>query len=124
MAQFKDIFIQLIKNMIELIKFPSHVFQLLNEKKTKYLKQDDDYNNIKDYRENLNSFLSDFTRIYSFNFVYNNIIYPEFLNTVQNIKENSNNLNHWSKFEAILYTFSCISELVTPQEMNSLNVLI
>ena len=123
MAQFKDIFIQLIKNMIELMKFPSHVFQLLNEKKTKYLKQDDEYNNIKDYRENLNSFLSDFTRIYSFNFVYNNIIYPEFLNTVQNIKENSNNLNHWSKFEAILYTFSCISELVTLKEMNSLNVL-
>ena len=123
MIQFKQTFIQLIKNMINLMTFPYDIFKLLNENKTKKLKQYDDYINIKDYRYSIKIFLTNFTRSYTFNFVYINVIFPEFKKTVERIKENPNNLNHWSKFESILCALSSIVELVKEKELNSLNVI-
>ena len=123
LAQFKGYYIQLIKNLVELIKFPSDIFKTLNEAKTKVLKHDDEYNNIKDYRYVIKQFLLNFTKDYSFNFIFNEILFPEFIKTVEKIKNNSNNLNYWSKFEAILYAFSSISELVKESELKSLNVI-
>ncbi len=123
MIQFKQIFIQLIKNMINLMTFPYDIFKLLNENKTKKVKQYDDYINIKDYRYSIKNFLTNFTRSYTFNFVYINIIYPEFTKTVERIKENPDNLNHWSKFESILCALSSIVELIKEKELDSLNVI-
>jgi len=123
MRQFKEIFIQLIKNMINLMTFPNDIFKLLNENSTKKLKQYDDYINIKDYRYSIKNFLSNFAKIYTFNFVYSNIIYPEFKKTVERIKENPNNLNHWSKFESILCALSSIVEVIKENELDSLNIV-
>ena len=83
LAQFKEYYIQLIKNLIELIKFPSDIFKTLNEAKTKVLKHDDEYNNIKDYRYVIKQFLLNFTKDYSFNFIFNEILFPEFIKTVE-----------------------------------------
>ena len=123
LSQFKGTYIQLIKNMINLMIFPNEVFSLLNINKTKSLKNNDEYNDIKDYRYSISFFLKDFTRDYSFNFVYDEIIFPEFYQTVELIKQNQNNINYWSKFEGILYSFSCIAELINENEINLLNVI-
>ena len=103
-----NLFESLIKNLIALTKFDDNVFKKLNVSKIKKLKDDDEYNNTLDYRHSIKGFLEDFSNIYGFNFIFNDIIYPEFNNIIMNIKQNQKDISLWCKLENILYILSCI----------------
>lgn len=103
-----NLFQELIMNLINLTKFDDDVFKKLNKSKIKALKDDDDYNNTLDYRHPIKNFLEDFCNIYGFNFIFNDIIYPEFNNIILNIRQNQKDISSWCKLENILYILSSI----------------
>ena len=124
MRYFKNIFIQLIQNLIFLTIFEDDIFSKLNQCKTKKLENDEDYNNTMDFRNSIKDFLKDFTLNYGFNFLFNEILYPEFINIISKIKEDPKNLILWNKLENLLYIFSCISKEINPKEKSFDNVII
>ena len=124
MLIFKNMFIQLIQNLVFLTKFEENIFSALNISRTKKLENDDEYNYTMDYRVSIKLFLEDFTLNYGFNFVYNEIIYPEFVNIISKIKENQKNINLWNKLENILFIFSCISKEIKVKDKSFENVKI
>ena len=115
-SKFKNIFQDLIKNLINLMKFEDKIFTKLNTSKTKVFKDDDEYNNTLDYRYSIKPFLEDFCDNYGFNFLFNEIIYPEFNNIILNIKQDQNNISLWGKLENILYSISCIMRVISVKE--------
>ena len=124
MKYFKNMFIQLIQNLISLTMFEDDIFSQLNQCKTKKLEDDDEYNSTIDFRESIKQFLEDFTSNYGFNFIFNEILYPEFTNIISKIKEDTKNLKLWNKLENILYIFSCISKEINPKDKSFDNVII
>ena len=113
---FNNIYQNLIKNLISLMKFDDKTFQKLNQNKSKQLKNDDEYNTIKDYRYAIKPFFEDFCQNYGFNFIFNEIIYPEFNSIISNIKQNQNDISLWCKLENILHAVSCIMRAINIQE--------
>ena len=105
---FGNIFQSLIKNLIDLTKFNDKIFKKLNKSKKKHLKDDDDYNNTLDYRHSIKYFLDNFCDNYGFGFIFNDIIYPEFNNIIQNIKQNQKDISLWCKLENIIFILSNI----------------
>ena len=124
MKTFKNMFIQLIQNFIFLTKFEENIFTQLNISRTKKLENDDEYNYTIDYRSSIKVFLEDFTINYGFNFVFNEIVYPEFVNIISKIKDNVKNINLWNKLENILFIFSCIAKEINIRSKSFENVLI
>ena len=124
MNNFKNMFIQLILNFICLTKFDDEIFEKLNISKTKALKNDDEYNTIIDFREEAKNFLGDMADRYGFNFIFDDILFPEFKKVVEKIKENQNNITYWSKMENLLYIFSCICKYLNTKDKNFENVKI
>ena len=121
---FKNLFIQLIQNLIILTKFDENIFSKLNISKPKELKNDEEYNYVIDFRNSIKEFLEDFVQNYGFNFVFDEILYPEFINIINKIKENQKNILLWSKLENILYIFSCISKNIDIKDKSFENVMI
>ena len=113
---FKNIFIALIKNLIDLMKFDDKIFKKLNTSKTKVFKDDDLYNDTLDFRHNIQPFFEDFCENYGFNFIFNEIIYPEFNIIILNIKQNQKDISLWCKLENILYSISCIMRVINIKE--------
>ena len=124
MKNFKDMFLQLLINFIILTKFDDEIFAKLNIKKTKALKQDDEYNKTIDYRESAKDMLINFINNYQFNFIFDELFFPEFKKVVNKIKEDQKNISHWCKMENLLYIFSCICEYSQPKDANFDNVKI
>ena len=124
MNNFKDMFLQLLINFIILTKFDDEIFAKLNIKKTKALKQDDEYNKTIDYRESAKDMLINFINNYQFNFIFDELFFPEFKKVVNKIKEDQKNISHWCKMENLLYIFSCICEYSQPKDANFENVKI
>ena len=113
---FKNIFIALIKNFISLMEFDVEIFKKLNTSKTKEFKNDDIYNDTMDYRHFIQPFFEDFCLNYGFNFIFNEIIYPEFNIIILNIKQNQKDISLWCKLENILYSISCIMRVINIKE--------
>ena len=113
---FDKIFQDLIKNLIFLMKIDDKLFKKLNDKKTKEFKNDDDYNTIMDYRYSIKPFLEEFCKNYGFNYIFNEIIFPEFNNIITNIKQNQKDISLWSKLENILHAISCFVRVIDVKE--------
>ena len=123
MELFKKMFIQLIHNFIFLTKFEDDIFKELNISRTKNVENNDEYNYTIDYRVPIKEFLEDFTLNYGFEFIFSEIIFPEFSNLISKIKENPKNITLWNKLENILYIFSCISREIDPKCKSFDNVI-
>ena len=123
MELFKNMFIQLIHNFIFLTKFEDDIFKELNISRTKNLENKDEYNYTIDYRLPIKELLEDFTLNYGFDFIFGDIIFPEFSNIISKIKENPKNISLWNKLENILYIFSCISKEIDPKNKSFNNVI-
>jgi len=124
MKNFKSIFIQLILNLINLTKFDDEIFIKLNKSKTKALKSEDEYNSSLDFRYSAKDLLNDFSSNYGFNFIFEEILFPEFNKIVLKIKDNQKNMTYWCKLENLLYIFSCISGFINPNDKSFENVII
>ena len=124
MKYFKNIFIQLIQNLITLTMFEDEIFSKLNQCKPKKLENDEEYTTTMDYRISIKEFLEDFTLNYGFNFIFNEILYPEFRNVVSKIKEDIKNIKYWNKLENLLFIFLCISKEINHDEQLLDNVII
>ena len=124
MKNFKNLFKQLISNFIILSKFDDEIFSQLNITLTKKLCDNDDYNRTLDFREALKEVLNDFTLNYGFNFIFSDILFPEFKNIVLKIKENPQNINNFCRFENLLFVFSCICKYTNSEDPSFENVTI
>ena len=124
MNNFKKIFVQLILNLINLTKFEDEIFIKLNKSKTKELSSNDEYNNTIDFRSSVNYFLENFLECYGFNFIFDEILFPEFNKIVLKIKENQNNISHWCKMENLLYIFLCTAKYIDGNVKSFDNVII
>jgi len=124
MKNFKSIFIQLILNLINSTKFEDEIFSKLNTSKTKALKSEDEYNSTLDFRDSAKELLNDFLNNYGFNFIFEEILFPEFNKIVLKIKENQKSIMLWCKLENLLFIFSCISKFVNPNDRSFENVII
>ncbi len=116
MKYFKNIFIQLIQNLITLTMFEDDIFLKLNQSKPKKLENDEEYTNTMDYRIAIKELLEDFIVNYGFNFIFNEILFPEFKIVVSKIKDDVKNIKLWNKLENILFIFLCISTEIKPDE--------
>ena len=123
-SQFKNIFINLMVNLINLTKYENDIFSKLNLSQTKSLNNDDDYNNIKDYREIVEDIIKDFIYYYNYNFIFDDILFPEFNKIINKIKENQNEISYWSKLENLIYIFSCIIKSINIKDKSIDNVII
>ena len=123
MKNFKNLFLKLILNFISLTKFDDQIFSKLNISKTKALKNDDEYNKTLDYREAAKDILINFIECYSFNFIFDDLLFPEFIKVVNKIKQDQKNLNSWCKMENLLYIFSCICKYSNPNDKDFENVI-
>lgn len=112
LKEFKTMFTQMILYMINLTKFDDEIFKLLNVSKTKKLKNNEDYTNTVDYRKILQDFFHEFASEYSFDFFFQDIIFPEFSNTILSIKAKADDISSWSKFESLLFAFSSIAKTI------------
>ena len=121
---FKNMFLQLIQNLIILTKFEDNIFTQLNNSHSTKLEDDDEYNGTIDYRTAISEFLDDFIYNYGFSMVFDEIVFPEFKNIISKIKENQKNISLWNKLENILYIFSCISKEINTQDKSFENVSI
>ena len=119
---FKNLFGQLVLNFIGLTKFEDETFSKLNIKKTKALKDDDEYNITLDFREAAKDILVNYKELYGFNSIFNEILFPEFKKVVLKIKENQQNINNWSKMENLLFIFSCICKYAKKDDSSFDNV--
>ena len=108
LGEFRNIFINLMINLISLTRYENDVFAKLNVSHTNSLNNDDDYNNIKDYREIVKDIIEDFVYYYNYTFLFDDILFPEFKTIINKIKENQKEIANWSKMENLLYIFSCI----------------
>ena len=124
MSIFKNLFIQLILNLMNLTKFDNEIFTKLNISKTKAFKSNDDYNTILDFRYSVKEILEDFVNNYDFNFIFEDILFPEFNKIILKIKENQKDIMYWSKLENILYIFSCIVRYINNDYKIPENVII
>jgi hypothetical protein len=122
MKKMKNIFIQLILNFMCLTKFDDEIFLKLNSNKTKIFQNHEEYNITLDFRRAARELLKDFVQNYAFDFIFIDILYPEFEKVVQKIKENQNNINNWCKLENILFIFSCIIKYSYSDEPSFKNV--
>ena len=121
---FKNIFLQFLLNLINLTKFEDEIFGKLNITKTKFLSSDDDYNNTLDFRTSTKDIIEDFIDNYGFNFIFNEILFPEFNKIILKIKENQKEINNWCKMENLLYIFSCMIKFINNEEESNENVII
>ena len=117
-SNFKNIFQDLFKNLIILTKFEKNIFKTLNKSKRKALKNDDDYNNTLDYRDTIKNFLENFSLNLGFDFIFDEILYPEFNNIILSIKLNQQDLSLWCYLESILYILSCIIITIKTEDKN------
>ena len=124
MKNFKNLFLKVISNFINLTKFDDQIFAKLNITKTKALKDDDEYNKTLDYRYAAKELLINFIENYELNFIFDDLLFPEFVKVVNKIKENQNNLNSWCKMENLLFIFSCICKYSKTSDKNIKNVII
>lgn len=108
LAQFKSLFLQMILNCIWLIQFNDDIFRQLNLKKTKYLRNNDDYLNVIDYRNHIRNLFKNFAKEYTFELFYNDILLGEFNTTINALKQNPTEIKGWARLEALLFTFNCI----------------
>ena len=116
MKAFKSLFIQFIVNLMNLTKFEDETFSKLNISKTKAFKSDDDYNTTKDYRYCVREILENFLDNYGFNFIFEDILFPEFNKIIMKIKENQKDITYWCKLENTLYIFSCIVKYINKKD--------
>ena len=123
MKNFKSIFSQLIVNFMSLTKLDDEIFSKLNQTFTKKLYNNDDYNRTLDFRKAAKELLDDFVLNYGFDFIFSNILFPEFENIISKIKENPKNINNFCKLENILFIFSCISKYTNSEDPSFQNVL-
>ena len=121
---FKNIFIQLILNLINLTKFEVDIFSKLNITKTKFLSSNDEYNNTLDFRISAKDIIEDFINNYGFNFIFNEILFPEFNKIILKIKENQKNINNWCEMENLIYIFSCMIQFLNMEEESNENIII
>ena len=61
---------------------------------------------------------------YGLNFIFDDLLFPEFVKVVNKIKENQTNLNSWCKMENLLFIFSCICNYSKTSDKNFSNVII
>ena len=113
---WKNIFFQLILNVTNLTKFEDEIFLQLNKKKTKALSNDDEYNTTKDFREAAIEIFEIIIKLYSFNIIFDGILFPEFKKAVSKIKDDQQSITNWSRIENILYIFSCICQYSKPTD--------
>ena len=116
MKNFKNLFLQLILNLINLTKFEDNIFIKLNKSKTKVLKSEDEYNATLDFRYSARDILVDFIQNYEFNFIFEEILFPEFNKIVLKIKEDYKNIMYWCKMENLLFIFSCIAKYINTED--------
>ena len=124
MKNFKNLFLKIILNFISLTKFDDEIFAKLNIVKTKALKNDDEYNKTLDYRDAAKEILINFVDNYGLNFIFDDLLFPEFIKVVNKIKENQKNTNSWCKMENLLYIFSCIGKYSKTSDKNFENVIV
>ena len=121
---FKNIFLQLILNLINLTKFEVDIFSKLNITKTKFLSSNDEYNNTLDFRISAKDIIEDFINNYGFNFIFNEILFPEYNKIILKIKENQKNVNNWCEMENLIYIFSCMIQFLNMEEESNENIII
>lgn len=112
---FKPMFIELIMNMMKLMQFDKNIFAELNVKKTKELRNNDEFTSVRDFRESIQEFFYDFARDYTFEFIYGEILFPQISKTIEEIKIKPNELLCWSRLEVLLYTFKCIAREINKE---------
>ena len=116
MDNFKTLFTHAILNFICLTKFDDEIFSKLNVSKTKELQNNDEYNMTLTFRSATPELLKDFVQNYGIDFVFDDILYPEFEKVILKIKENRNNVNNLCKLENLLYIFSFIPKYINIEE--------
>ena len=124
MDNFKNIFTQAILNFITLTKFDDDIFSKLNVCKTKELQNNDDYNITLTFRTAIKELMKDFVQNYGINFMFNDILFPEFEKVILKIKENSKIINNWCKLENLLYIFSFLFKYTNIEDPSFQKVLI
>ena len=124
MDNFKTLFIQVISNFIYLTKFDDEIFSKLNISKTKELKDNDEYNMTLTYRSAAKDLMKDFVQNYGINFIFFDILFPEFEKVILKIKENQKSINNWCKLENLLFLFSFLLKYTNIEEPSFEKVLI
>ena len=124
MKNFKNLFLKIILNFISLTKFDDEIFAKLNIVKTKALKNDDEYNKTLDYRDAAKEILINFVDNYGLDFIFDDLLFPEFIKVVNKIKENQKSTNSWCKMENLLYIFSCIGKYSKTTDKNFEKVIV
>ena len=124
MDNFKPLFIQVISNFIYLTKFDDEIFSKLNVSKTKELKDNDEYNMTLTYRSATKDLMKDFVQNYGINFIFYDILFPEFEKVILKIKENQKSINNWCKLENLLFLFSFLLKYTNIEEPSFEKVLI
>ena len=124
MKNFKNLFMQLIMNFIILTKFNDKIFSQLNISQTKNLQDNDEYNITLDFRKAAKDLLKDFIINYGFDFIFSEILFPEFKKVVLKIKENPNNITNFCKFENLIFIFSCICRYINSDEPYFENIIV
>ena len=112
---FKNYFIQLFLNIFDLIVFDEDIFVKLNKQKTSSLHDDEQYNDIKDFRYSAKDIMKDFLEYYGFEFIFNEIVFPQFEKTTSEIQKNPNSIHLWSKLESLVYIFSCMTSFINEE---------
>ena len=123
MKNFKNLFLKIILNFITLTKFDDQIFAKLNISKTKALKNDDEYNKTLDYRDAAKEILINYIENYELYFIFDDLLFPEFVKVAKKIQENQSNLNSWCKMENLLFIFSCICKYSKTSDKNFENVI-
>lgn len=99
---------EVISATIKLVKFDNSVFLELNQMKARKVKDNHLLRETSEYRKVIKYFLYDFSREYSFDFIYTNILLPEITQTINEIKKDINNLSAWASLEAEIFSFGAI----------------
>ena len=124
LKNYKGLFTQMIMNFISLTQFDDLIFAQININPIISMQNNEEYNIILDFRKATSDLLKDFVINYEFEFIFSEILFPEFKNVVSKMKENPKNINNFSKFENLLFAFSSICRYINIEGPSFQNVLI
>jgi hypothetical protein len=106
--RYGNIIKELVFNFLKMIKYKNETFIELNQTDKNRIKDQDSFNETSKYRKTIKLFFEDLANFYSFNFIYAEILLPVMTKTVNDIKQDINNVSAWADLETEIVLFSCI----------------
>ncbi len=106
--RYGNIVKELVFTFLKMIKYKNETFIELNQIDKNKIKDQDSFNETSKYRKTLKLFFEDLANFYSFNFIYSEILLPVITKTVNEIKQDINNVSAWADLETEIVLFACI----------------